>query len=225
MPPHSLCEPVTDGVGGFRWISLRLSGTINGDGSLRVRVTATGENTALAGIMRLVEEAQSSKSQTQILADRAAGWLFYIAITTAILTTIGWVIATGWNLTVLERVVTVLALAAGMEADSEHPIARGIRGKAEDEGVSGVSVQDFEAIKGRGAKATHGGQTVHVGGPRLLEILGIQLSGKAHDFTQAAKDNAQSVVYLIVDDEVAAAFALADVVREESNQGRFCTTP
>ncbi len=270
-----------------------IGGTINGDGSLRVRVTATGENTALAGIMRLVEEAQSSKSQTQILADRAAGWLFYVSIATAILTVIGWVMATGWDLMVLERVVTVLviacphalglaiplvvaistskganngilvrqrsaletareidtvifdktgtltegrfgvaetyialdwdteralALAAGMESDSEHPIARGIRGKAEDENVSAVSVGDFEAIKGRGIKATHEGQTVHVGGPRLLEMLDLQLSGDVQQFTQQAKDNAQSVVYLVVDSEIVAAFALADVVREASKQ-------
>ncbi len=52
-----------------------IAGTINGDGSLRVRVTATGDQTALAGIMRLVEQAQQSKSNTQILADKAAGWL------------------------------------------------------------------------------------------------------------------------------------------------------
>src|SRR5690606_5330985 len=55
-----------------------IAGTINGDGSLRVRVTATGDETALAGIMRLVDEAQQSKSETQLLADKAAGWLFYI---------------------------------------------------------------------------------------------------------------------------------------------------
>ena len=57
-----------------------IAGTINGDGSLRVRVTATGEQTALAGIMRLVREAQTSKSRTQVLADKAAGWLFYVAL-------------------------------------------------------------------------------------------------------------------------------------------------
>ncbi|HUW13958.1 MAG TPA: heavy metal translocating P-type ATPase, partial [Anaerolineae bacterium] len=56
-----------------------IGGTINGDGSLRVRVTATGDQTALAGIMRLVEQAQQSKSRTQVLADQAAGWLFYVA--------------------------------------------------------------------------------------------------------------------------------------------------
>ncbi len=50
-----------------------IAGTINGDGSLRVKVTATGDETALAGIMRLVEHAQQSKSNTQVLADKAAG--------------------------------------------------------------------------------------------------------------------------------------------------------
>ena len=61
-----------------------IAGTINGDGSLRVQVTATGDDTALAGIMRLVEQAQQSKSRTQLLADRAAGWLFYIAVAVSV---------------------------------------------------------------------------------------------------------------------------------------------
>ncbi|GAB4420453.1 MAG: heavy metal translocating P-type ATPase [Anaerolineae bacterium] len=88
-----------------------LGGTINGDGSLRVRITATGDQTALAGIMRLVEQAQQSKSQTQILADRAAGWLFYIALAVAAVTAVTWLIAVGLELDVLERVVTVLVIA------------------------------------------------------------------------------------------------------------------
>ena len=67
-----------------------IGGAINGDGSLRVRVEATGDNTALAGIMRLVLEAEQSKSDTQVLADKAAGWLFYIAVSVAILTGIAW---------------------------------------------------------------------------------------------------------------------------------------
>jgi P-type Cu2+ transporter len=88
-----------------------IAGTINGDGSLRVRVTATGNETALAGIMRLVEQAQQSKSKTQILADKAAGWLFYIALAAALLTGIAWTIADTFNLEVLTRVVTVLVIA------------------------------------------------------------------------------------------------------------------
>jgi len=88
-----------------------IGGTVNGDGSLRVRVTATGDETALAGIMRLVEQAQQSKSRTQLLADKAAAWLFYLAIGVALLTTLAWTLAVGFDLEVLKRVVTVLVIA------------------------------------------------------------------------------------------------------------------
>ena len=88
-----------------------IAGTINGDGSLRVRVTATGNETALAGIMRLVEQAQQSKSKTQVLADKAAGWLFYVALAAALVTAIAWTIADTFNIEVLNRVVTVLVIA------------------------------------------------------------------------------------------------------------------
>lgn len=89
-----------------------IAGTINGgDGSLRIRVTATGEATALAGIMRLVRDAQQSKSRTQLLADKAASWLFYVALAVAAITFIAWLIAIGFNVQVIERVVTVLVIA------------------------------------------------------------------------------------------------------------------
>ncbi len=88
-----------------------VAGTINGEGSLRVRVTATGEQTALAGIMRLVKEAQESKSRTQVLADKAAGWLFYIALAVAVVTAVVWTRALGLNSEVVGRVATVLVIA------------------------------------------------------------------------------------------------------------------
>jgi Cu2+-exporting ATPase len=88
-----------------------IGGTINGDGSLRVRVTATGDETALAGIMRLVKEAQGSKSRTQLLADKAAGWLFYTALAVAIITAVAWTVAVGFDVEVIKRVATVLVIA------------------------------------------------------------------------------------------------------------------
>lgn len=88
-----------------------IAGTINGDGSLRVKVTATGDETALASIMRLVEQAQQSKSDTQILADKAAGWLFYIALVVATLTAVAWTIGVGFSVEVIARVATVLVIA------------------------------------------------------------------------------------------------------------------
>jgi Cu2+-exporting ATPase len=270
-----------------------IAGAINGDGSLRVRVTATGEETALAGIMRLVEQAQQSKSQTQLLADRAAGWLFYIAVAAALITAVAWVAAIGFDAQVIARVATVLviacphalglavplvvaistslaagngilvrdrraleqaraldmvifdktgtltkgelgvtemavtegwaedealALAAAVEADSEHAIARGIRSAAEERGAEPPPVSEFEAIKGRGVKAQHDGQTVYAGGPRLLEMLELQAPDGLARFAAQAGDKGQSVIYLVSEDRVAAAFAIADVIRPESKE-------
>ena len=87
-----------------------VAGTVNQDGSLTVKVTKLGEDTALAGIMRLVAEAQSSKSNVQVLADKAAFALTIIAIATAIITFIYWLVAKDAAFA-LERSVTVLIIA------------------------------------------------------------------------------------------------------------------
>lgn len=87
-----------------------VAGTGNQDGSLTVKVTKLGQDTALAGIMRLVAEAQSSKSNVQVLADKAAFYLTVIAIATAIVTFIYWLVAKDANFA-LERSVTVLIIA------------------------------------------------------------------------------------------------------------------
>jgi Cu2+-exporting ATPase len=88
-----------------------IAGTVNGAGSLRVEVTGTGERTALAGIMRLVAQAQTSRSRAQALADRAAFLLTMVAIGAAALTFIGWSFAGRDASFVIERVVTVLVIA------------------------------------------------------------------------------------------------------------------
>src|SRR5215471_17443146 len=88
-----------------------IAGTVNGSGSLRVEVTRTGEKTALAGIMRLVAEAQVTRSHAQTLADRAAFFLTITAIVAAAVTLIGWSLAGRDASFVIERVVTVLVIA------------------------------------------------------------------------------------------------------------------
>jgi Cu2+-exporting ATPase len=91
--------------------SLVIGGTINSDGALTITVTKVGSETALAGIMKLVEDAQKSKSKTQVLADRAAFYLTFIALGAAILTWLGWWIAGASAGFIFERVVTVLVIA------------------------------------------------------------------------------------------------------------------
>ena len=89
-----------------------IAGTVNGAGSLRVEVTGTGDRTALAGIMRLVEQAQSSRSRAQALADRAAFALTLIALGAGVVTLVAWLlIRPGDPAFAIERVVTVLVIA------------------------------------------------------------------------------------------------------------------
>jgi Cu2+-exporting ATPase len=268
-----------------------IGGTVNGDGSLRVRIGATGEETTLAGIMRLVEEAQQSTSRTQVLADRAAGWLFYVAVGAAAVTAGAWTVATTFDATVIERVVTVLViacphalglaiplvvaintslaarngmlvrdriameqareldtivfdktgtltegehgvvgietvdgvdedealtLAAAVEGDSEHVIARAIREAADERELRPPDASGFEAIKGRGVRATVDGDEVYVGGPNLLTQLDSAVPAGLRRFADDAGRNAQTVVYLVREGELIAAFAMADVIRDES---------
>jgi len=88
-----------------------IAGTVNGAGALRVEVTRTGEQTALAGIMRLVSEAQTSRSRAQALADRAAFYLTLIAMGAALLTFVVWLSLGASMAFTIERVVTVLVIA------------------------------------------------------------------------------------------------------------------
>ncbi|MDA3864143.1 MAG: HAD-IC family P-type ATPase [Deltaproteobacteria bacterium] len=88
-----------------------IGGTINQDGSLQVRITSNHEESTLSGIMKLVAQAQNSKTPTRLLADKAAGLLFYLALFTAITSTIVWTLLQGFHLGVLKRTVTILVIA------------------------------------------------------------------------------------------------------------------
>jgi Cu2+-exporting ATPase len=113
-----------------------------------------------------------------------------------------------------------LALTASIEGDSEHTIARGIRKSAEERQLSLPVISGFEAIKGRGVKATYNNLSVYVGGPRLLEMLKTDLPNDIAEFERQASQKGQSVVNLVEEGtngtRVIAAFALADVIRTES---------
>jgi Cu2+-exporting ATPase len=88
-----------------------IGGTINMNGALTIKVTKIGSDTALAGIIKLVDDAQTSKSKTQILADKAAFYLTFIALGAALITWIAWWIAGASAAFIFERVVTVLVIA------------------------------------------------------------------------------------------------------------------
>jgi P-type Cu2+ transporter len=261
-----------------------VAGTVAAGSSLRSEVTATGDQTALSGIMRLVEAAQASGSRAQALADRAAAILFYVALAAGTITLVFWwvvaddperalvrtatvlviacphalglaiplVIAISTSLgarngllvkdrLALERARTLdmvifdktgtltkgqpilvevggdqdsLRLAAAVEADSEHPLARAIVAGARLRRLSIPTATAFEALPGRGARAQVEGANVAVGGPRLLADMGLEPLPVAAGWDRIGR----TVLHVIVGGKVAGAVAVEDEVRPESRE-------
>ena len=270
-----------------------IAGTINGEGSLRVEVTGTGENTKLSKIMRLVAKAQQSKSRTQHLADRAAQMLTGVAIAAALLTMVVWQLLGAPVDFSIVRVVTVLVIAcphalglavplvvaisttlgaragllvrdrrgleearlvdtvifdktgtltlgefrvvdvavvdgtsaedalrvaAAIESESEHPIARGIVKTAAERRLQVPAAHGFRALPGKGVAATVEGVEYRLGGPALLKAEDGRVPPALAEKADAAARRAQSAIYLLRDGAALAVFAVADAIRPESRE-------
>ena len=142
-------RPVSRGVG-----DSVTAGTVATDSGLRVEITATGDDTALAGIQRLVTEAQNSSSRAQRLADRAAGWLFWFALVTAAVTAIAWAII-GDPDTAVVRAITVLVIACphalGLAIPLVISLSTAVAARNGDQGGGLVRLSNREQQKsGRG---------------------------------------------------------------------------
>jgi Cu2+-exporting ATPase len=272
--------------------SALIGGSINKNGTLRARATRVGADTALAQIVKMVQEAQSSKAPGQQLADRAAFWLVLVALVGGTLTLVAWLLAgqpfsaailfaitvvvitcpdalglatptaimvgsglgakrgilfknataietsariqvvvmdkTG-TLTKGEPEVTaieaegmaqdeLLALAAAVERESEHPLARAIVERAGASGAAIQSASQFESVPGQGAVATVNGHRVVVGNPRLMEREGISTDGL--DGLVAKRDQVsaegRTVVLVAVDRRAAGLIGISDASRPTS---------
>jgi Cu2+-exporting ATPase len=266
-----------------------VAGTVSTDSAIRLRVTAVGDDTALAGIARLVAEAQESRSRSQVLADRAAALLFYVALAAAIATAVVWVLLgdadeavvrvvtvlviscphalglaiplttslssaiaaragilvkdrlaleasrtvdavlfdkTG-TLTKGEHAVTgvvageavteaeVLRLAAAVEADSEHPLARAIVAAS---GGPTPTATGFRSLTGRGVEARVDGVEHAVGGPALLRERDLAVPASIAAAVDDWTGRGSAVLYLARGTEVLGAIALEDEVRPEARQ-------
>jgi len=112
----------------------------------------------------------------------------------------------------------VLAVAAGLEQGSEHPLGRAIVEEASSRGVKPSAVSDFEALKGRGVRAKVEGHEAYVGGPRLLETLRVRTDGPVAEQAKAWSSEGRTVVHVVEDDRVIGTIALADVIRPESRE-------
>ena len=268
-----------------------VAGTVVGGSSIRVQVNALGEDTALAGIQRMVADAQNSHSRAQALADRFAALLFYVALGSGIITFVVWSIvgsvddAITRTVTVLviscphalglaiplviaistamaakngilvkdrlalERMRSVdtvlfdktgtltsgehvvrdvataspnidegdlLSLAAAVEADSEHPLARAIISAASTRSLPGRKATGFRANAGRGVEATVDGTSVAVGGPALLRDRGLTIPPVLAEQEQAWEARGAAVLHVVRGDQIIGALSLEDRVRPES---------
>jgi Cu2+-exporting ATPase len=267
-----------------------IAGTVAGGGSLHVRITAIGDQTALSGIMRLVAAAQASGSRTQALADRAAAILFYVAVVSGAITFTYWWLS-GDQEHALVRTATVLIIAcphalglaiplviaistslgaqngllikdrlalerarnldivifdktgtltrgspavselaaapgtteddliadaAAVESNSEHPLARAIVAEAKRRGVKQLSATKFRALPGRGAEALVEGRTVVVGGPRLLTEANVTVPSAIEKLTPGWGSDGKTVLYAVAQGRLLGAFAIEDEIRPES---------
>ncbi|MFU8945445.1 heavy metal translocating P-type ATPase [Mycetocola zhadangensis] len=265
-----------------------VAGTVATDTALRVRVTAVGEDTALAGIRRLVSDAQNSTSRAQRLADKAAAWLFWYALGAAAITAVVWTLlgtpddalirtitvlviacphALGLAIPLVVSISTeraaragvlvkdrlalesmrtidtvlfdktgtltrgepaltnvavadgwtsdeVLALAAAAESDSEHPLARALRAAARDRGATLARASAFRSSPAEGVEATVDGREIRVGGPYLLERLGLEPLAATEEW----RGEGATILHALVDGSITGAFALRDEVRAESRE-------
>ncbi len=263
-----------------------IGGSINGDGSMELRVESSGEDSYLSKVINMVREAQAAKSKTQALSDRAALWLTIVAITVGLSTLVAWLFAGQGLQFSIARMATVmiitcphalglaiplvvaqstaksaqngllirnrtafenarkisavlfdktgtltkgtfevnsvnvhsgpytekeiLSFAAALEGQSEHPIGKGIVTKAKSDGITIKSVDDFEAIKGKGVSGTVGSKRVQVVSPGYLEEQGLNRPQGAE------RRGGVTRVFVLVDGEVAGSVALSDTIRPES---------
>jgi Cu2+-exporting ATPase len=122
-----------------------VAGTVATDSGLRIEVTATGEDTALAGIRRLVAEAQNSSSRAQRLADVAAGWLFWFALGAAVVTVLVWALLLDRSDDAVTRTITVLVIACPHALGLAIPLVVSIATERAARG--GVLIKDRLALE------------------------------------------------------------------------------
>lgn len=268
-----------------------IGGSINGEGSMTIVVKKTGQDSFLSQVIKLVKEAQESKSKTQDLANRAASWLTLIALSGGALTLFVWLYFTNQSFAfALERTVTVMIItcphalglavplvvaisttiaashgllirnraafenarninavvfdktgtltegkfgitdimvfndlisestlidyAAAVESHSEHPIAKGIVNSRKQT----LEVKAFKSIPGKGAEGIVNNKNVKVVSPGFLREKNIKTNESFSPRISAANIQGKTLIYVLIDEELVGAIALADIIRPESKQ-------
>jgi Cu2+-exporting ATPase len=265
-----------------------IGGAINGEGALTLEVRKTGDQTYLAQVIALVRQAQQSRSRTQDVANRAAQWLTWIALSVGGTTLLVWLAlgaeapfavermvtvmviacphalglavplvvavstsltaqngllirdraaferARGLNAVIFDKTGTltegrfgvsdvvaladlpedeILAFAAALESQSEHPIAAGIVRAAQERGLERKPVSDFRNLTGEGAEAIVEGRQIRVVSPGHLRRMDMEVDSAQ---VRRVAEQGKTVVFVLVAGTLVGAIALADIIRPES---------
>jgi P-type Cu2+ transporter len=169
-----------------------VAGTVATDSGLRVEVTATGDATTLAGIQRLVADAQASTSRAQRIADRAAGWLFWYALGAGLLTALVWALL-GEPGQAVVRTVTVLVIACPHALGLAIPLVVSIATERAARG--GVLVKDrlaLESMRHVDAVLFDKTGTLTVGEPTVTAVHAVTAGGEERVLALAAAAEADS---------------------------------
>ncbi|MFA5767690.1 MAG: heavy metal translocating P-type ATPase [Candidatus Paceibacterota bacterium] len=265
-----------------------IGGSVNGEGAISVKITHTGKDSYISQVLDLVNKAQQSKSKTQSLADRAALWLTFIAISVGLATLAAWLLSGRDFVFALERMVTVmiitcphalglavplvvavstslsarngllirnrtaferarnidavifdktgtltkgefgvtdiiaadgyqkrdvLAYAASLESNSEHPIAKGVLKKSKEEKIQLKEAKGFISLPGKGVRGDIDGKTIWAVGQNYLKEKGI-----SPDFlkTGGMMEQGKTVVYILSGEDLIGAITLADLIKDGS---------
>ncbi|MCD9021468.1 copper-translocating P-type ATPase [Cohnella silvisoli] len=265
-----------------------IGGAINGEGSLTVTVQNEGGKGYLSQVIKLVKEAQESKSKAQNLSDKAAKWLFYIALAAGLITLAAW-LSMGFSFDfAMQRMVTVMIIACphalglavplvvststslaaqkgllirnrtafeearklnavvfdktgtltqgkfgitdilmasgydetellkivgALEAQSEHPISKGITAEVKKRNISVYGAESVENLTGEGLQGIVGGKKIKVVSPGHMNKH--QIAYPAQDYERLASQG-KTVVFAVIDGQFAGMISLADQVRETS---------
>jgi len=264
-----------------------IGGSINGEGILKFTVSRTGDETFISQVIKLVREAQQSKSKTQRLADIAARWLFYIAVSAGIITFAIWLMISGDLGFAMERAVTVviiscphalglaiplvtamstgigakqgllirnraafenarkinavifdktgtltqgefgvtdieatgisedglLELVYAIEANSEHPIAKGIVREGKKRGITLKPVTDYQNVTGQGLKAKIDGREIVIGSPGFMRSQQISIDESSFEKLSA---EGKTVIFILADQALLGFIALSDIIRDSA---------
>ncbi len=270
-----------------------IAGSINGDGALKVRVDKIGEATFLAGVTRLVAQAQMSKSRLQTLSDRAALYLTVIAIASGLITFISWFVSGAGIVMSVERLVAVLVItcphalglavplvasistkmaaqngilvkqrlsleaareinmvlfdktgtltkgefgvdgivavvgiaeeqvlkmAASVNSQSEHPLAKGMAARAKKQNIVLDGAKDFKRMAGKGAMANINGEIILAGNMALMDDFSVAIPNDVKTKISILENQGKTIVFVASGNNLIGAIAMADAIRQESRE-------